>query len=70
MPAPRILPLGFIDRTTSDGAVILLTKPSDSSNLRPETAVTLTGVFPALATERHFLKVVPPRAGIDPRNPA
>ena len=39
MPAPRILPLGFIDRTTSDGAVILLTKPSrkthaDSANCK------------------------------------
>ena len=51
MPAPRILPLGFIDRTTSDGAVILLTKPSDLPNLRPETAVTLAEVFPAPATE-------------------
>ena len=54
MPAPRILPLGFIDRTTSDGAVILLTKPSDSPNLRPETAVTLTSqsTGPTNATAR------------------
>ena len=39
MPTPRMLPLGFIDRTTSDGAVILLTKPSrktyaDSANCK------------------------------------
>ena len=41
MPAPRILPLGFIDRTTDDGAIIMLTTPSDSHNLRSETPVTL-----------------------------
>ena len=41
MPAPRILPLGFIDRTTDDGAIILLTTPSNSHNLRSETPVTL-----------------------------
>ncbi len=42
MPAPRILPLGFIDRTTDDGAIMLLTTPSESHDLRVETAVTLT----------------------------
>ncbi len=41
MAAPRILPLGFIDRATGDGAIIMLTKPSDSHNLKPETPVTL-----------------------------
>ena len=41
MAAPRILPLGFIDRTTDDGAIIMLTTPSDSHNLRSETPVTL-----------------------------
>ena len=41
MPAPRILPLGFIDRTTDNGAIIRLTAPSDSHNLRPETPATL-----------------------------
>ena len=39
--AARIMPLGFIDRTTDDGAIIMLTKPSDSHNLKPETPVTL-----------------------------
>ena len=41
MPAPRILPLGFIDRTTDNGAIIRLTTRSDSHNLRPETPATL-----------------------------
>ena len=39
--AARILPLGFIDRATDDGAIIMLTKPSDSHTLRLETSVTL-----------------------------
>ena len=42
MAENRILPLGFIDRITEDGAVMWLTIPSDSCNLRLETAVTLT----------------------------
>ena len=41
MPKKRVLPLGFIDRTTDEGAIIMLTRPSDSHNLRPETPVTL-----------------------------
>ena len=41
MAKKRILPLGFIDRTTKDGAIIMLTRPSDSHTLRPETPVTL-----------------------------
>ena len=40
--APRILPLGYIDRTTDGGAIIMLTKPSESHNLKLETPVTLT----------------------------
>lgn len=43
MPEPRLLPLGFIDRTTDDGAIIMLTIPSESHNIRPETPVTLRG---------------------------
>ena len=39
--ATRIMPLGFIDRITEDGAIIMLTRPSDSHNLKPETPVTL-----------------------------
>ena len=47
MPAHRILPLGFFDRTTSDGAVILLTKPSrktyvDSANCKTAAVYTNT----------------------------
>ena len=41
MPEPRLLPLGFIDRTTDDGAIIMLTNPSESRNILPETPVTL-----------------------------
>ena len=42
MAKNRILPLGFIDRVTEDGAVMWLTTPSESPKLRLETAVTLT----------------------------
>ena len=42
MAENRILPLGFIDRVTEDGAVMWLTTPSESSKLRLETEVTLT----------------------------
>ena len=41
MAENRILPLGFIDRTTEDGAVIMLTRPSDSDTLKPETPLAL-----------------------------
>ena len=37
MPAPRILPQGFIDRITDDGAIIMLTSPRNSHSLHPET---------------------------------
>lgn len=41
MAENRILPLGFIDRITEDGAIIMLTRPSDSRTLLPGTPVTL-----------------------------
>ena len=41
MPERRILPLGFIDKLTEDGAIIMLTDPRDSHNLEHETPVTL-----------------------------
>ena len=41
MTKKRILPLGFIDRATDDGAIIMLTEPSESHTIRPETPVTL-----------------------------
>ena len=41
MAESRILPLGFIDRTTEDGAIIMLIRPSDSHTLQPDTPVTL-----------------------------
>ena len=36
MAAPRIRPLGYIDRTTEDGAIIMLTSPRNSHSLHPE----------------------------------
>ena len=41
MAISHILPLGFIHRTTRDGAVIMLTNPQDSLTLRTGTPVTL-----------------------------
>ena len=32
-----LTPLGFIDRTTDDGALIMLTSPRNSHSLHPET---------------------------------
>ena len=62
MAAPRILPLGFIDRTTNDGAIIMLASPSDSHDLRPETPVTLrnrsTEATPATARVRGVITSV------------
>ena len=37
----HILPLGFIDRTTEDGAIFMLTNPSESHLLSLDTPVTL-----------------------------
>ena len=62
MAAPRILPLGFIDRTTNGDAIIMLTRPSDSHDLRPETPVTLrsrsTRKTPAMARVRGLITSV------------
>ena len=62
MTNQRILPLGFVDKTTEDGAIMLLTNPSDSHSLSPETSVTLqmrsakgTG---ATATARGFITAI------------
>ena len=41
MATPRIMPLGFIDRTTGDGAIIMLTNPEESLTLKLATPVTL-----------------------------
>ena len=41
MPRQRLLPLGFIDKTTEDGVTIMLTSPSDSHSIHPDTPVTL-----------------------------
>ena len=41
MATPYIMPLGFIDRTTDDGAVMLLTNPEDSLGLRLGTPITV-----------------------------
>jgi hypothetical protein len=41
MVTPYIMPLGFIDRTTRDGAIIMLTNPEESITLNLATPVTL-----------------------------
>ena len=41
MAQPYINPLGFIDRPTQDGAIIILTNPEESLSLRPDTPITV-----------------------------
>ena len=41
MATPYIMPLGFIDRTTDDGTIFLLTNPEDSLGLRLGTPITV-----------------------------
>ena len=41
MAAPYIMPLGFIDRPTEDGAIIMLTNPEESITIKLATPVTL-----------------------------
>ena len=41
MATPYIMPLGFIDRTTDDGTIFLLTNPEDSLGLKLGTPVTV-----------------------------
>ena len=41
MARPYIMPLGFIDRTTDNGAVFVLNDPGDSAELKPGTPVTV-----------------------------
>ena len=41
MATPYIMPLGFIDRPTEDGAIIMLTNPEESIILKLATPVTL-----------------------------
>ena len=40
METPYIMPLGFVERTTQDGALIMLTRPKESVTLKPGTPVT------------------------------
>ena len=62
MAARRILPLGFIDRTTDDGAIIMLTRPSESRDIQYDTPVTLrvrsTGATRATARVRGVITSV------------
>ena len=48
MTRPYINPLGFIDRPTEDGAVIILTNPEDSLSLRLPTPITVWRYSPEL----------------------
>ena len=47
MATPYIMPLGFIDRPTEDGAIIMLTNPEESTSLKLATPVTLWRYNPA-----------------------
>ena len=48
MARPYIMPLGFIDRVTEDGAIILLTNPEDSLSLSTGTPITVWRYSPEL----------------------
>ena len=48
MAVPYIMPLGFIDQPTKDGATFILTNPEDSLGLRPGTPVTVWRYSPEL----------------------
>ena len=48
MAQPYIMPLGFIDRPTQEGAVITLTNPEDSLGLRLGTPITVWRYSPEL----------------------
>ena len=44
-----IMPLGFIDRPTEDGAIIMLTNPEESTSLKLATPVTPVALQPSTA---------------------
>ena len=48
MATPYIMPLGFIDRPTENGAVITLTNPEDSLSLQLGTSITVWRYSPEL----------------------
>ena len=41
MPTAYIMPLGFIDRTTENGATFILTNPEDALSLKTDTPITV-----------------------------
>ena len=41
MTRPHIMPLGFIDRLTDDGAIVTLTNPEDSRTLETGAPITV-----------------------------
>ena len=61
MATPYIMPLGFIDRPTEDGAILTLSNPEDSLSLRSDTPVTVWRYSPeqlALAKMRGLISAV------------
>ena len=48
MATPYIMPMGFIDRPTQEGAVITLTNPEDSLGLQLGTPITVWRYSPEL----------------------
>ena len=63
MARPYVMPIGFIDRTTSEGTVFLLTTPEDSLELQQGTSITVWRYSPeqlALAKIRGRISAVGP----------
>ena len=61
MTTPYIMPLGFIDRTTGEGTIFLLTNPEDSLELKLGAPVTVWRYSPeqlALAKIRGLITAV------------
>ena len=61
MTTPYIMPLGFIDRTTGEGTIFLLTNPEDSLGLKLGAPVTVWRYSPeqlALAKIRGLITAV------------
>ena len=61
MARPYVMPIGFIDRTTSEGTVFLLNTPEDSLELHQGTSITVWRYSPeqlALAKIRGRISAV------------
>ena len=46
MTTPCIMPIGFVDRTTSDGTIFTLTNPEDSLELKLDAPIAVWRYWP------------------------